>query len=414
MGNALNNVDLNSIQVNNAYVTSNVMDRFLCSLQAQVGRGSFVLAPVEVIAELFNWNPNADARMLGNKWSAMCLEGVDTFLFPWHKSRMRHWTLFIVSISARVVTYVDSLSHGRADINVSTRLSDFLCGFRKQEEPFRLEHCVDRPLQDDSNCGAFVMWFAFARVSGKPFGEKQEGDMVAWRKHVLSVILTKDVVMIGGAEEFRVGYKTTTYSSALSAHDLEKVKRIDGWLNDVAVNLFIEILSFSPQHNKTTHWYDSLVLNKLQHGEDVWEKCKPFEREFDFLFFPAHVQGNHWVLIWVERDYQVCWYDPLQGNDTTEASKAAFAVQEFLFEKWGDQVDEDDESAGDYPQPMCRDPTQVFGPTQQNSYDCGVFVCYFAEHLARTGNAPAVAQWDGQMLRRALASTLVTGVVKSF
>lgn len=88
------------------------------------------------------------------------------------------------------------------------------------------------------------------------------------------------------------------------------------------------------------------------------------------LFVPCHSGGNHWTLFVVDKKArQVVHYDSLRPQN---GSSKAFAHHKSAWERI--MCLEDSSNTWVVREDAC--------PRQENSYDCGIFVCYFMAYLA--------------------------------
>ncbi|XP_074106848.1 uncharacterized protein LOC141532416 [Cotesia typhae] len=114
-------------------------------------------------------------------------------------------------------------------------------------------------------------------------------------------------------------------------------------LNDEVINLYLKIitnLSLVDTYVFDTHFYPQ--LNKGFTYVEKWTKNVDILAK-SFIFIPIHL-GNHWTLCVVDViDSTICYYDSLGGKN----------------EKTLNNI-----------------------PLQNNDYDCGVFVCYYAKQLS--------------------------------
>ncbi|XP_073236946.1 sentrin-specific protease-like [Porites lutea] len=122
--------------------------------------------------------------------------------------------------------------------------------------------------------------------------------------------------------------------------------------------------------------------------------------EYDKIFIPVHLPG-HWVLGVVDFGSKVISYwDSMKSsaNCAFYENLRSFLKEEsvkrgrtFLEEQWLDQ----------YPQDI---------PKQDNAYDCGMFVCMFAEFLSR-GDLPTFKQDDMPSMRRKVHDQILQGFI---
>ena len=119
-----------------------------------------------------------------------------------------------------------------------------------------------------------------------------------------------------------------------------------------------------------THLYTSAVLNGLKHTE-TW--VKEDLRVKDIIFFPIHDErGFHWTLVAVETSTKtVNYFDSLPWQRFH--SPAPRIIKEYMEKHYRDK--------GENVTFKVRIRTDA--PLQENGYDCGVFLCQYAERVAR-------------------------------
>uniref|UniRef100_A0A914X5Y6 Ubiquitin-like protease family profile domain-containing protein n=1 Tax=Plectus sambesii TaxID=2011161 RepID=A0A914X5Y6_9BILA len=149
------------------------------------------------------------------------------------------------------------------------------------------------------------------------------------------------------------------------------------WLNDMVISSYLALIQARSQLGSRervyaflTFFYDRLC-NRGYIGVRSWVKTNVFS--YDLLLFPIHDHGNHWTLIVVNMPrWRISFYDSMGGNGDHHLQ----IIHDLLRAEFAD-----------------KHPTRPFVPftcvterrlpQQQNTRDCGVFMCQYAEHLSR-------------------------------
>eukprot|EP01127_Copromyxa_protea_P021974 TRINITY_DN7698_c0_g1_i1.p1 TRINITY_DN7698_c0_g1~~TRINITY_DN7698_c0_g1_i1.p1 ORF type:complete len:596 (-),score=98.04 TRINITY_DN7698_c0_g1_i1:72-1859(-) len=157
------------------------------------------------------------------------------------------------------------------------------------------------------------------------------------------------------------------------------------WLNDEISNFFFQLLAERSQNDKTLpkiHVFNTFFYQNLSNRGNGyaynrvarWTKDKDIFA-LDKIFIPVHVHGNHWCLAVLNiRDKRIEYYDSM-GNSNP---KCIENLKKYLLDehksKKGEDLDIDTYDVYS-PGPDC--------PQQTNVYDCGVFMCKFADYHSR-------------------------------
>eukprot|EP01090_Pellita_catalonica_P021597 TRINITY_DN8128_c0_g1_i1.p1 TRINITY_DN8128_c0_g1~~TRINITY_DN8128_c0_g1_i1.p1 ORF type:complete len:514 (+),score=59.98 TRINITY_DN8128_c0_g1_i1:326-1867(+) len=157
------------------------------------------------------------------------------------------------------------------------------------------------------------------------------------------------------------------------------------WLNDEIINYYIQLLG--ERNAKLAdcsslvdcHFFNTFFLSLLTtRGKYQYPRVRKWTRKVDLfakdkVLIPVHL-GNHWCLAVINiRDKRFEYYDSLGGkNPSCIATLRRYLVDEAKDKK---SVDLDLEDWVDYA------PGRNV-PQQQNSYDCGVFTCKYADRVS--------------------------------
>eukprot|EP00388_Colpodella_angusta_P020798 GDKJ01052343.1.p1 GENE.GDKJ01052343.1~~GDKJ01052343.1.p1 ORF type:complete len:417 (+),score=63.07 GDKJ01052343.1:15-1265(+) len=214
----------------------------------------------------------------------------------------------------------------------------------------------------------------------------------------------------------------------LQRHELRSLSS-RSWLTDEVINLFMHLLNKRSTGNPKgpkVYCFSTFFWSKLSEGGRYqysnvarWTKRKKIDIfNFDSVLFPVHVGENHWTLGAVDlHQHTVSVYDSLGGGNGLFCE----LVVRWIADEWQDKKGTPYSDGG-------RSWTVVSGsnrkgadgkkeagvvggvPLQNNSYDCGVFTCLFAERLA-AGGTFIFRQTDMDVARRKITVCLSKGVV---
>lgn len=184
------------------------------------------------------------------------------------------------------------------------------------------------------------------------------------------------------------------------------------WLNDEVSNFFFNLLAERSDKDKSlpkirvfnTFFYQ--LLSKGGHQRVAkWTKDVSYFScaikahlkvdifTFDKVLIPIHVHGNHWCLAVLNiRDKRIEYYDSLGNDDPTCIAVCKFLLfplscTHFLIlgknlKKYL-QVEHQTKRKAELPGEYTVYSPGSDVPQQNNVYDCGVFMCKFADYLAQ-------------------------------
>jgi sentrin-specific protease 1 len=176
------------------------------------------------------------------------------------------------------------------------------------------------------------------------------------------------------------------------------------WLNDEIINCYMSILNdegkrpenkgYPKVHCFNTFFYVMLLNNgKGYMFQRVAKWTKTFDIfALDFVIIPIHIGNNHWCLSVINvRDKRVEYYDSMGGTNPTCMKNLKLYITDEYKAKKGVELDISDWT------------TYTPGnsiPQQENIYDCGVFVCQFAESITSGNSIEFVNQVDMPYYRK--------------
>ncbi|OQR74313.1 sentrin-specific protease 1-like [Tropilaelaps mercedesae] len=166
----------------------------------------------------------------------------------------------------------------------------------------------------------------------------------------------------------------------------EEFDSLDGarWLNDAIIDIYLLMLTTRANERRKTdptlprvHAFSVGFWQVLQYGqkaEDLQGAVdNPFE--YDILLVPVHVNNVHWCLAVVDvHQLRIDFYDP-QWHHTQDDTSHACLVRNYLL---GQMHLKQNRSIGEE-QIQIKIMKNV--PEQTNSYDCGVFICKYAQYV---------------------------------
>lgn len=184
----------------------------------------------------------------------------------------------------------------------------------------------------------------------------------------------------------------------LSVRDL---RRMQGktWLNDECINGYLQLIqarSAGKIHCFNTFFYASLSTKGYGSVQRWSRRFDLFSKEL--ILVPVHL-GMHWTMSCIDLvEKRIIYLDSFHAGN-----------QACLDHLWDylDQEHQDKKGRPWNPAGWSATCQRNGVPQQQNGYDCGVFTCVFAEHLAR--RAPfEFSQADMQYFRHRITYELVT------
>lgn len=195
----------------------------------------------------------------------------------------------------------------------------------------------------------------------------------------IEVIEVKDDVVNVNIE----GVIANKFGIVLRKEDLERLEpeqKLNNKLIDYYFQLVVqrskEDLDLPMVFALDTLFYAQLEVKGPQEmiKQRVWDDVDLFF--YDVILIPIHTPG-HWTMVAVKMDKQrLVFYDSFHGNGNTHL----FLIKQFLQE------------AAEGKGHKLLEPLYWMGcqnkafETQENDYDCGVYICKFAECVSREGN----------------------------
>jgi len=184
--------------------------------------------------------------------------------------------------------------------------------------------------------------------------------------------------------------------------DLERI--LPGvWLNDELINCYMSIINDESKKIENNYpkvhcfntFFNVMLLNngKGYNYQRVAKWTKLIDIfALDYVIIPIHVGGNHWCLGVINfRDKRLEYYDSMGGKNPGCIKNLKQYVMDEHQAKKGTPIDMEDWTV--------YTPGHSI-PQQNNAYDCGVFMCQFAESLASGNSVENVNQADMPYYRK--------------
>ncbi|XP_052845233.1 sentrin-specific protease [Drosophila gunungcola] len=178
------------------------------------------------------------------------------------------------------------------------------------------------------------------------------------------------------------------------------------WLNDVIINFYMNLLTERsekcvgqlPSVYAMNTFFVPRLLQSGHAGVKRWtRKVDLFSK--DIIPVPVHSNGVHWCMAIIHmRDKTILYYDSIGGGN----QKVLDALEAYLQQESLDKRKLSFDTSG------FRIGNALNVPRQENSRDCGVFACMFAEYLTR--DAPITFSQDNiDYFRRKMALEISGG-----
>lgn len=166
-------------------------------------------------------------------------------------------------------------------------------------------------------------------------------------------------------------------SNTITGADIQTLAD-SNWLNDEVINNYMDMLIQRGQSKEypsvyafNTFFYPKLSSSGYASVKRWTKKVDLFQQ--DMVLVPLHLEV-HWALAVIDfRQKTICYYDSMNGRKINILQ----LMLKYLHEEKLDKKKENFDSSG-WQTKLVQDI-----PQQRNGYDCGVFACMFAEHLAR-------------------------------
>lgn len=173
------------------------------------------------------------------------------------------------------------------------------------------------------------------------------------------------------------------------------------WLNDEIINFFMLLLAnrdycfhLKNPTRKRIHVYNSHFFTKLFnvpatndeklsiHNEIHYENVEKWSRQvpgkdifnLDKLFIPVNVNGSHWTLIVVfMQKKRIKYFDSMSGSGSLYCEGVLEYLKDEYHHTKGGTLDKEEWTIVGWTEDI---------PHQPNGFDCGVFVCTFADQVS--------------------------------
>ncbi|CBY40059.1 unnamed protein product [Oikopleura dioica] len=186
----------------------------------------------------------------------------------------------------------------------------------------------------------------------------------------------------------------------------QNLKTLEGlkWLDGEVINTYLQLIQRRSTNSSTlprsycfnTFLYDK--VSKIGHSAVKRWTRKVNIFDYDLVFFPIHL-GNHWTLAYADIRKKTLRYCDSMGGKNPKCLAALFDYLKI-------------ESVEKTKRALCDDwkTESISGkiPQQQNTNDCGVFSCVFADYISRDA-AFNFSQADMPNLRNLVKYELLKG-----
>jgi len=180
------------------------------------------------------------------------------------------------------------------------------------------------------------------------------------------------------------GYGDTVVSEKfniqLKKSDILRLKDYE-WLNDEVVNFYVNLLMDRNQNNQNMpkiFVFNTFFYGIIEKSNYSYSRVRKWTKSVDLfsldkVIVPVHL-GNHWCLAVVNfNDKKFEYYDSLGGDNPT----CHKALRKYIADEYKDKKKADFDFIG------WENFTPKNIPHQRNGYDCGVFMCKFADFISR-------------------------------
>jgi len=203
---------------------------------------------------------------------------------------------------------------------------------------------------------------------------------------------------------------STTEETELSRFDFSTLK-VKEWLNDKIIDAYMSLIMQRSAHTSnlpkvyifSTQFYTALEAWSYPDVSEWTKDVAIFS--YDILLVPIHID-SHWTLIVFNQSKNTISYlDSLATSDVIDRKATA---KRYI--KWFTKylMEESKDKLGvPYHNRNSRVIEYRNVPTQHNNYDCGVFICAYAENITREGFKNFMfKQGDIRYLRRKMCFEL--------
>jgi len=191
----------------------------------------------------------------------------------------------------------------------------------------------------------------------------------------------------------------------ITVSDLRRLHKPETYLNDVAVNAYMALVSLRSNDNKSlrkARYLSSFFADKLQTVSasaeaTMWRNPLGPDQDTQLVFIPIHVKRVHWALLIIDIPAGVATvYDPMGLRHAMSIATLAvnWIRHKLKMPRWSCEVKE---------APAC------WG-RQCDSFSCGLYVCVAACMVAM-GATPLMEADMVPLSRRGMVAALLRGVL---
>lgn len=186
------------------------------------------------------------------------------------------------------------------------------------------------------------------------------------------------------------------------------------WINDEVIDFFMKMFQerddklSSKKKKRGSHFYSCYFLHLLLYNGYDYSNVETWAKQFnifekDKIFCPINLNNSHWglVVIFVQ-EKKIIYYDSM-GIKGNEYLVGALRYMENEASIYGHEFDCDEWELISYDRGL---------PTQENSYDCGVFVIMYADYIS-SGLPLTFTQHHVDLFRKKMCLHILNGFVSS-
>ena len=226
--------------------------------------------------------------------------------------------------------------------------------------------------------------------------DKERKDKEEWESTLQGIMAGdgQEVLARHGLQLRRKDFRSLQWTNWLNDKIIEGYMELIKKRSDEAENSAVEVMS--------TFLYTKLINRGVELGSKETENwIKEDLRDKDLVFFPIH-EKDHWSLILVKpRSREIEYFDSLRGSrNFSRAPKIIKQFMELYCKGKGEPAPYKTKVRND-------------ASLQNNGHDCGVFLCQFAERLAR-GESVYLRQENMPEYRRHMTKELKEGSLQDF
>ena len=170
-------------------------------------------------------------------------------------------------------------------------------------------------------------------------------------------------------------------------------------LNDNVINVYLHklLVNQTDYYAFNTFFYSTLVKNNYDRVAKWTKRCDLFS--YKCVFIPIFVNQNHWTLAVINNELKRIDYYDSMGNGNAQCIDNLF---QYMMDEWrakkGTEFDIDGWQSYE---------PGLMVPQQNNTYDCGVFMCQFVRAIVEGIDINCIQQCDINYYRNLMVSAII-------